>query len=53
MTRSWIEVSRSAIAHNYDAVKSLVGPDVEVAPVVKAEAARVTLKPGPTGLAGR
>lgn len=36
--RSWIEVSRSAIAANYDAVKRLVGPAVEVAPVVKADA---------------
>ena len=40
MRRSWIEVSRSAIAANYDAVKALVGPDVEVAPVVKADAYR-------------
>ncbi len=38
--RSWIEVSRSAIAANYDAVKRLVGPAVEVAPVVKADAYR-------------
>jgi alanine racemase len=40
MTRSWIEVSRSAIAANFDAVKALVGPEVEVAPVVKADAYR-------------
>lgn len=38
--RSWIEVSRPAIAANYDAVKRLVGPAVEVAPVVKADAYR-------------
>ncbi|MBM3740514.1 MAG: alanine racemase [Acidobacteria bacterium] len=40
MRRSWIEVSRGAIASNYDAVAALVGPRVEVAPVVKADAYR-------------
>jgi alanine racemase len=38
--RSWVEVSRSRIAANYRAVRDLVGPDVEVMPVVKADAYR-------------
>jgi alanine racemase len=38
--RSWIVVSRSQIARNYQAVTRLVGPEVEVAPVVKADAYR-------------
>jgi alanine racemase len=36
--RCWIEVSRSAIASNFAAVRALVGPSVEVCPVVKADA---------------
>lgn len=38
--RSWIEVSRERIAGNFRAVQEVVGPDVEVAPVVKADAYR-------------
>jgi alanine racemase len=38
--RSWVEVSRAQIAHNYQAVKAAVGPAVEVMPVVKADAYR-------------
>ena len=38
--RSWVEVSRTQIAANYRAVRSLVGPSVAVMPVVKADAYR-------------
>jgi alanine racemase len=38
--RSWIEVSRERIAGNFQAVQEAVGPNVEVAPVVKADAYR-------------
>lgn len=40
MMRSWVEVSLDAIAANYRAVKSVVGADVTVMPVVKADAYR-------------
>ena len=36
--RSWVEVSRARLAENFRAVRELVGPAVEVAPVVKADA---------------
>jgi alanine racemase len=36
--RSWIEVSRGRLAANFAAVRELTGPDVEVCPVVKADA---------------
>ncbi len=38
--RSWVEVSRAQIAENFRAVRSVVGPEVEVMPVVKADAYR-------------
>lgn len=38
--RSWVEVSRKQIATNFTAVRSVVGPEVEVMPVVKADAYR-------------
>ena len=38
--RSWVEVSRRQIADNLRAVKHLVGPQVAVMPVVKADAYR-------------
>ena len=38
--RSWVEVSRSRIAANFRAVCALVGPGIEVMPVVKADAYR-------------
>lgn len=38
--RSWVEVSRSQIAANFNAIRKLVGPTVEVMPVVKADAYR-------------
>lgn len=38
--RSWIEVSRRQIASNFQAVRQLAGQDVEVCPVVKADAYR-------------
>jgi alanine racemase len=38
--RSWVEISRDQIAANYRAIKHVVGPDVEVMPVVKADAYR-------------
>mgnify|MGYP005847329327 CR=1 FL=1 len=38
--RSWVEVSRDTIAANYRAIKGVVGPGVEVMPVVKADAYR-------------
>lgn len=38
--RSWVEVSRSQIAANFNAIQKVVGPTVEVMPVVKADAYR-------------
>jgi alanine racemase len=38
--RSWVEVSRRQLAENYHAIRSLVGPDIGVMPVVKADAYR-------------
>jgi alanine racemase len=38
--RSWVEISRDNIAHNFRTVKQAVGADVEVMPVVKADAYR-------------
>jgi alanine racemase len=38
--RSWIEVSRAQIAANFRAIRQVVGPEVEVMPVVKADAYR-------------
>jgi alanine racemase len=38
--RSWVEISRSRIRENFRAVRALVGPSVEVMPVVKADAYR-------------
>ena len=38
--RSWVEVSRQRIRENFGAVRDLCGPEVEVMPVVKADAYR-------------
>lgn len=38
--RSWVEVSLGQIRANFRAVKNLVGPTIEVMPVVKADAYR-------------
>ncbi len=38
--RSWVEVSLGRIGANYRAIRNLVGPHVEVMPVVKADAYR-------------
>jgi len=38
--RSWVEISLDQIRRNYAAVKGVVGPEVEVMPVVKADAYR-------------
>ena len=38
--RSWVEVSRQQIAANFEAIRRVVGPSVEVMPVVKADAYR-------------
>ena len=38
--RSWVEISLKQIAANYQAIRDVVGPDVEVMPVVKADAYR-------------
>jgi alanine racemase len=38
--RSWVEISLGQIARNFEAVRSTVGPGVEVMPVVKADAYR-------------
>src|SRR5580698_6220848 len=38
--RSWVEISLKQIADNFRAVRDVVGPDVEVMPVVKADAYR-------------
>lgn len=38
--RSWVEISLPRIVENFRAVREVVGPDVEVMPVVKADAYR-------------
>ena len=38
--RSWVEISLGQIARNFEAVRGIVGPGVEVMPVVKADAYR-------------
>ena len=38
--RSWVEISLKQIADNFNAVRAVVGPKVEVMPVVKADAYR-------------
>lgn len=38
--RSWVEISRAQIAANFNAIRALVGAEVEVMPVVKADAYR-------------
>ncbi len=38
--RSWVEISLKQIVENFRAVRDVVGPDVEVMPVVKADAYR-------------
>ena len=38
--RSWVEVSLQQIGDNFNAIRSVVGPAVEVMPVVKADAYR-------------
>src|SRR5579872_3567962 len=38
--RSWVEISLGQIARNFEAIRSTVGADVEVMPVVKADAYR-------------
>ncbi len=38
--RSWVEVSRGQIAANFQAIRDVVGPEVEIMPVVKADAYR-------------
>ena len=38
--RSWVEISLKQIAKNFQAVRDVVGPAVEVMPVVKADAYR-------------
>jgi alanine racemase len=38
--RCWVEVSRPQIAANFQAIRNVVGPDVEIMPVVKADAYR-------------
>jgi alanine racemase len=38
--RSWVEISLQQIAANFQAIRELVGPSVEVMPVVKADAYR-------------
>lgn len=38
--RSWVEISLQQIADNFNAIRAVVGPSVEVMPVVKADAYR-------------
>src|SRR5881296_762458 len=38
--RCWVEVSRPQIAANFRCIRKVVGPEVEVMPVVKADAYR-------------
>ena len=40
MYRCWVEVSKAQIAKNFQAVRNVVGPNVDVMPVVKADAYR-------------
>ena len=40
MYRCWVEVSKAQIARNFQAVRNVVGPNVDVMPVVKADAYR-------------
>lgn len=38
--RCWVEVSRAQIAANFQAIRDVVGPEIEIMPVVKADAYR-------------
>jgi alanine racemase len=38
--RSWVEISRQQLGDNFAAIKAVVGPKVEIVPVVKADAYR-------------
>src|SRR4051812_15991935 len=38
--RSWVEISLQQIGDNFKAIQAVVGPSVEVMPVVKADAYR-------------
>lgn len=38
--RCWVEISRTRLRENYRAIKQVVGPDVIVCPVIKADAYR-------------
>lgn len=38
MLSGWVEIDLSAIRHNFKAIKALVGPEVKIMPVVKADA---------------
>ncbi len=38
--RSWVEISRTRIAENYRRIQHAVGSDIELMPVVKADAYR-------------
>src|SRR4051812_23573543 len=38
--RSWVEISRQQIADNFLSIKRLLDPNIEVMPVVKADAYR-------------
>ncbi|HYO82055.1 MAG TPA: alanine racemase, partial [Bryobacteraceae bacterium] len=38
--RSWVEISRAQIAANFDCIRRAAGPNIEIMPVVKADAYR-------------
>ena len=52
MHRCWIEVSRGQIARNFQSVERATGPDIEVMPVVKADAYRHGMREVAKVLAG-
>ena len=52
MHRCWIEVSRGQIARNFQSVLRATGPDIEVMPVVKADAYRHGMREVAKVLAG-
>lgn len=37
-SRTWVEISKSAILHNLKQIKNITGPEVQIAPVIKGNA---------------
>src|SRR5512142_516039 len=38
MRQTWVEVSLGALRHNFQTIKTFIGPEVDICAVVKAEA---------------